>query len=85
MDFKDLTMQFQQYISQGTTIGSLAIIRSHNMEKLLKKGHFVIIFQLDSIQAIETSLIQPNLQAILSHHPTIFQNPQGLSPLPRRP
>jgi hypothetical protein len=82
MDFKDLTMQFQQegqqYKFQGITTGSLEIISSHRMEKLLKKGHSGIISQLHSIQAVETPLVHPNLQSILSHHHTIFQTPQGV-------
>jgi hypothetical protein len=43
MDFKELTMQFQQegqqYKFQGITTGSPEIISSHRMENLLKKGH----------------------------------------------
>jgi hypothetical protein len=43
MDFKELTMKFQQegqrYQLQGITIGSPEIISSHNMGNLLKKGH----------------------------------------------
>jgi hypothetical protein len=43
MDFKDLTMQFDQeghqYKFQGITISSLEIISSHRMDKMLKKGH----------------------------------------------
>jgi hypothetical protein len=58
MDFKDLTMQFQQegqqYKFQGIMEGSPKIISSHQMEKLLKKGHSGIISQLHSIQAVET-------------------------------
>jgi len=41
MDFKELTMQFQQegkkYEFQGITAGSPKIISSHRMEKLIKK------------------------------------------------
>jgi hypothetical protein len=84
MDFKDLTMQFQQegqqYKFQGITTDSPEIISSHRMEKLLKKGHSGIISQLHSIQAVETPSIHPDLQAILSHHPIVFQTPQGLPP-----
>jgi hypothetical protein len=84
MDFKDLTMQFQQegqqYKFQGIRVGSLEIISSHCMEKLLKKGHFGIIAQLHSIEAVETPPIRPNLQAILSDHHIVFQTPQGLPP-----
>jgi hypothetical protein len=47
MDFKELTMQFDQegqtYKFQGITVGSLEIIGSHRMEKMLKKGHSGII------------------------------------------
>jgi hypothetical protein len=50
MDFKELTMQFdeegQQYKFQGITTGSPEIISSHCMEKMLKKGHSGIISQL---------------------------------------
>jgi hypothetical protein len=42
MDFKNLTMQFQQegqhYKFQGITVGFPKIISSYRMEKLLKKG-----------------------------------------------
>jgi hypothetical protein len=84
MDFKDLTMQFQQegqkYKFQGITTGSLEIIRSHHMKKLLKKGHSSIISQLHSIQVVETPQVHPNLQAIISCHPIVFQTPQSLPP-----
>jgi hypothetical protein len=43
MDFKELTMQFQQegqqYKFQGITTGSPEIISSHRMENILKKCH----------------------------------------------
>jgi hypothetical protein len=57
MDFKELTMQFdqkgQQYKFQGITVGSPEIISSHRMEKLLQKGHSGIIeFALMSCQSI---------------------------------
>jgi hypothetical protein len=79
MDFNDLTMQFQQegqqYKFQGITTGSPKIISSYRMEKLLGKIHFGIIAQVYSIQAVETPPVHPNLQAILSLHPTFFQTP----------
>jgi hypothetical protein len=54
MDFKELTMQFDQeghqYKFQGITASSPKIISSHCMEKLLKKGHFGVISQLHAIQ-----------------------------------
>jgi hypothetical protein len=58
MDFKDLTMQFDQeghqYKFQGITVGSPEIISSHCMENLLKRGHSGVIAQLHAIQATET-------------------------------
>jgi hypothetical protein len=58
MDFKELTMQFdqegQQYKFQGIIVGSPEIISSHRMEKMLKKGHSGIIDQLHVMQATET-------------------------------
>jgi hypothetical protein len=53
MDFKDLTMQFDQeghqYKFQGIIVSSPEIISSHRMEKLLKKGHSGVISQLHAI------------------------------------
>jgi hypothetical protein len=47
MDFKELTMQFQQnvqrYQFQGLIVGSPKIISSHCMENILKKEHSDII------------------------------------------
>jgi hypothetical protein len=84
MDFKELTMQFQQegqhYQFQGITIVSLEIINSHRMEKILKKGHSGIISQLHSIKLVETPFVHPDLQSIISKHQAIFFTPQGLPP-----
>jgi hypothetical protein len=84
MDFKDLTMQFNQeghqYKFQGITADSLEIISSHYMEKLLKKGHSGAIAQLHAIQATKTPLVPKDLQAILSKHQLVFSTPQGLPP-----
>jgi hypothetical protein len=84
MDFKKLIMQSQlegqQYKFQGITSGSPEIIISHHMEKLLKKGHYGIIGQLHSIQAVETPPVHPDLQAIISCLRTTFQIPRGLPP-----
>jgi hypothetical protein len=84
MDFKDLTMQFDQeghqYKFQGITAGSPEIISSHRMEKLLKKGHSGVIAQLHAIQATETPSVPQDLQAILSKHQLVFSTPQGLPP-----
>jgi hypothetical protein len=50
------------------------------MENLFKKGHYVIITQLHSIQAVETPSVHPNLQAIISKHQVVFSTPWGLPP-----
>jgi hypothetical protein len=84
MDFKDLTMQFNQeghqYKFQGITVSSPEIISSHLMEKLLKKGHFGVITQLHAIQATKTPSVLQDIQAILSKHQLVFSTPQGLPP-----
>jgi hypothetical protein len=84
MDFKELTMQFQQegqqYKFQDITSGSPKIISSHCIKNLLKKCHLGIISQLHSIQAVETAFMHPNLQSILSKHQVIFSTPHGLPP-----
>ena len=84
MDFKELTMQFdqqvQQYKFQGITFGSLEIISSHRMENLLKKGHSGIISQLHATQATETPSVPQELQSILYKHKVFFSTPQGLPP-----
>jgi hypothetical protein len=84
MDFKELTMKFdqegQQYKFQGITVGSPMIISSHRMEKLLKKGHSSVISQLHAIQATETPFVLQDLQSILSKHQVFFSTPQGIPP-----
>jgi hypothetical protein len=84
MDFKELTMQFdqegQQYKFQGITASSPEIISSHPMEKLLKKNHSGNIAQLHAIQAIETPFVSQDFQSIISKHQVIFSTPQGLPP-----
>jgi hypothetical protein len=82
MDFKALTMQFdqegQQYKFQGITASSFEFISSHHMEKMLKKGHSSVIAQLHAIQATETPPVPHDLQALLSKHQMVFSIPQGL-------
>jgi hypothetical protein len=84
MDFKKLTMQFDQeghqYKFQGIIVGSPKVISSHRMENLLKKGHSGVIAQLHAIQAIETPPVPQYLQALLSKHQRVFSTPQGLPP-----
>jgi hypothetical protein len=79
MDFKELTMQFDQeghqYKFQGIIISSPEIISSHRMEKLLKKGHSGVIAQLHAIQATETPSVPQDLQSILSKHQLVFSTP----------
>jgi hypothetical protein len=84
MDFKDLTLKFNQeghqYKFQGITVGSPEIISSYCMEKLLKKCHFGFIAQFHAIQKTETPSMLQDLQAILSKHQLVFSTPQGLPP-----
>jgi hypothetical protein len=84
MDFKELTMQFdqegQQYKFQVITASSPKIISSHHMEKMLKKGHSSIISHLHAIQATYTPFVPQELQSILSKHQVVFSTPQGLPP-----
>jgi hypothetical protein len=79
MDFKELTMQFDQeghqYKFQGITVGSPEIISSHRMETMLKKFHSSVIAQLHAIQATETPSVPQDLQAILSKHQLVFSTP----------
>jgi hypothetical protein len=53
MDYQELYMSFTQdanpYTLQGPQLGSLEIISSHKMEKLLKKFHCGVISQFNSI------------------------------------
>jgi hypothetical protein len=84
MDFKALTMQFDQeghqYKFQGIIVGSPEVISSHRMEKLLKKDHSGVISQLHAIQATETPSVPHDLQALFSKHQMVFSTPQGLPP-----
>jgi hypothetical protein len=84
MDFKELTMQFdqesQQYNFQDITVDSPEISIFHRMEKMLKKGHFGVISQLHAVQATETPSVLQDLQSILSKHQVVFSTPQGIPP-----
>ena len=67
---------------KGLQPGSLSIISSHRMEKLLKKSSHGVIAQLHSIQmqpsvAPTTPL---DLQQILDHYIGVFVEPVGLPP-----
>jgi hypothetical protein len=52
------------------------------MEKLLKKDHYDIISQFNSIQVMEilTQEIHPDLQLVLKKHHQVFETPKGLPP-----
>jgi hypothetical protein len=84
MNFKELTMQFnqegQQYKFQGITTNSPEIISSHHMENMLKKGHSGVISQLHAIQATKTPSVPQDLQSILSKNQVVFSTPQGHPP-----
>jgi hypothetical protein len=84
MDFKELTIQFNQeghqYEFQGIIISSHEIISYHLMENMLKKGHSSVISQLHAIQAKETPSVSQDLQAILYKHQVVFSTPHGLPP-----
>jgi hypothetical protein len=84
MDFKDLTMQFDQeghhYKFQGIIVISTEIISSHRMEKMLKKGHSGVITQLHAVQATETPSVPQDFQTIISKNQLVFSTPQGLPP-----
>jgi hypothetical protein len=84
MDFKALTMQFDQeghqYKFQSIIVSLPEVISSHCMEKLLKKGHSGVIAQLHAIQATKTPPVLHDLQDLLSKHQMVFSTPQGLLP-----
>jgi hypothetical protein len=84
MDFKALTMQFDQeghqYKFQGIIVASPQFISSHRMEKMLKKGRCGVISQLHAIRATETPPVLHDLQDLLSKHQMAFSTPQGLPP-----
>lgn len=67
---------------KGLKVGSLEIISSHCMEKLLKRDHSRIIGQFHDIQAFEDTShqVHPNLQLVLDKHQQVFEHPQGLPP-----
>jgi hypothetical protein len=82
MDFKELTMKFNQeghqYKFQGITVSSPEIISSHHMENILKKSHSFVIAQLHAIQATKIASVPQYLQTIISKYQLVFSTPQGL-------
>jgi hypothetical protein len=59
MDFLELSMSFYNdgnyYTLKVLKVGSLEIIISHHIEKILKRGHFCIIAQFHAIQTFEVA------------------------------
>jgi hypothetical protein len=59
MDFKELYMIFVKdsytHTLKGIQVGPREVISSHQMEKHLKKGLYIIITQLHTIQALENN------------------------------
>jgi len=85
-DFAELWMQFsdngKKHTLKGLQLGSLSIICSHCMEKLLKKNLDGVITQLHSIQ-MQPSVISTtpsDLQQILDRYACVFAEPVGLPP-----
>ena len=62
MKFKELylgfTMDSHTHILKGIFASSPEIINSHQMEKLLKKGHFGIIAHFNAIQDLDNSTLE---------------------------
>lgn len=85
-DFAELWMQFSaeghQHTLKGLQPGSLSIISSHRMEKLLKKNSHGVIAQLHSIQMQPSAVSSTpaDLQHILDKYSGIFAEPVGLPP-----
>ena len=86
MEFKELYIKFlkdsRTQSLKGIQAGPPEVIRSHNMEKLLKRGHSSIIAQLHTVQAMEAipPSLPPTLQQVLDNHSSVFEIPKGLPP-----
>jgi hypothetical protein len=86
MDFKELYTSFTKeghvHTLRGIYVGSPEIVNSHHMDKLLKKGHCVIISQFNTIQVMDNQKqdIHLDLQLVLEKHHQIFKTPKGLPP-----
>jgi hypothetical protein len=86
MDYQELYMSLTQdthpYTLRGIQAGSLEIISSHRMEKLLKKCHHGVIAQFNDIQVTEhaSQVVHPILQLILDKYPKVFEVPTALPP-----
>eukprot|EP00253_Pinus_taeda_P024850 PITA_24850 len=86
MDFQELYMSFKQNNSthtlHGLQAGAPSVISSHQMEKLLKKGHHGVVAQFNAIQVVETRPlpIHPEMQQLLNTHRMVFDKPHELPP-----
>ena len=74
--------QWEKHTLKGLQPGSLSIISSHRLEKILKKNSHGVIAQLHSLQmqpsvAPTTPL---DLQQILDRSTGVFAEPMGLPP-----
>ena len=89
MDFKEIYLVFTRdshtHTLKGIQADSLEIIIFHQMEKLLKKGHFGIISHCHDIQNFDNTTLEihPDLQSVLDKHQKIFGTPKGLPLSPR--
>jgi hypothetical protein len=86
MDYQELYVSFHHeahtYTFRCLQMGSPEIINSHQMEKLLKKGHHGVIAQFNAIQVTEqaSQVVPPSLQLILDKYPKVFEVPTALPP-----
>ena len=83
-DFAELWMQFSpdghKHTLKGLQLGSLSIISSHRLEKLLKKSSHGVIAQLHSLQMqpSTTPTTRLDLQQIMDRYTGVFAKLVGL-------
>jgi hypothetical protein len=77
-----LHQEAHTYTLRGLQAGSLEIINSHRMEKLLNKGHHGVNSQFNSIKVTKQALevVPHSLQHILDKYPKVFEVPTALPP-----
>jgi hypothetical protein len=86
MDFKELYTGFTKeghvHTLRRIQAGPLEIVKSHNMEKLLKKYYSNIINQFNALQVMKypTQEIHPDLEFFLNKHHQSFETPKVLPP-----
>jgi hypothetical protein len=78
MDFKELTMQFQQegekYQFQGLIVGSPEITISHVWKISSTKATMVSLPKSILFKSLRHPFVHPNFQAILSKHQVVFSH-----------